>query len=266
MTVTTSRDVAGALSVTVLGCSGTYAAAGNPCSGFLVRGGGTAVLLDCGPGTLANLQEHVTLDEVDAVVVSHEHPDHWLEIPLLRHAWRYGWGVRREGVPLFATTGTRRLATSLTSGDLDDTFDVTEIGDGAVFRVGALSLSCSRTAHTVESLAVRVDHAGASVAYTADTGADWRIAELGPGLDLVVAEATFLAADGLTGMGGVHMTAAEAGGSAAEAEASALVLTHVLPGRSWAEAVAEAGAAYGAPVEPAAPHRTFEVGAGPAPA
>lgn len=252
------------LSVTVLGCSGTYAAPGNPCSGFLVRGGGTTVVLDCGPGTLANLQDHVSLGEVDAVVVSHEHPDHWLEVPLLRHAWRYGWGVQRADVPLFTTAGTRRLAEGLTEGRLADTFAVTEILDGASFDVGALSFTCSRTAHTVESLAVRVDHGDASVAYTADTGADWRISELGPGLDLVLAEATFLAADGLTGMGGVHMTAAEAGESAAEAGARRLVLTHVLPGRSWSEAVGEAGAAYGAPVEPAAPHRTFAVGDRPA--
>ncbi|MFZ4519420.1 MAG: MBL fold metallo-hydrolase [Microthrixaceae bacterium] len=260
------RVTAGGLTVTVLGCSGTYSAAHNACSGFLVRGGGTTVVLDCGPGTLANLQEHVSLDVVDAVVVSHEHPDHWLEVPLLRHAWRYGWGTRRTGVPLFTTAGTARLADGLTDGRLDDTFDVTEVRDGSDFDVGALAVSCSRTAHSVESLAVRVEHCGTAVGYTADTGADWRIAELGDGLDLVVAEATFLATDGLTGIGSVHMTAAQAGESAAEAGAARLALTHVLPGRSWAEAVAEATAAYGAPVDATAPHRTFEVGVGSAPA
>ena len=62
-----------ALSLTVLGCSGTYAAPGGACSGYLVRSSTTTVLVDCGPGTLANLQQHVSLLDLDAVVVTHEH-------------------------------------------------------------------------------------------------------------------------------------------------------------------------------------------------
>ncbi|HNH96176.1 MAG TPA: MBL fold metallo-hydrolase, partial [Microthrixaceae bacterium] len=69
------------LAVTVLGCGGTFAGAGNACSGYLVRGGGTAVLLDCGPGVLSSLQHHLEPTELDAVVVSHSHPDHWGDVP-----------------------------------------------------------------------------------------------------------------------------------------------------------------------------------------
>ena len=74
--MTTQRGL-GRLDVTVLGCSGSYAAPDGACTGYLVRGGDTNVLLDCGPGTLANLQHHLPIRDLDAVVITHSHPE-WL--------------------------------------------------------------------------------------------------------------------------------------------------------------------------------------------
>ena len=108
------------LSWTVLGCSGTYAAPDNACSGYLVRSGDTNVWVDCGPGTLANLQHHVPIPMVDAVVVSHVHPDHWLELPVLRNALKYGFG--RSGVGLFGTAATRARLDALVDGEIEPTF------------------------------------------------------------------------------------------------------------------------------------------------
>ena len=76
-------DVAGlnaSVSVTVLGCCGSYPGAGGACSGYLVDDGTTRLWLDAGSGTLANLQRHCALDDVDALVLSHEHPDHWADV------------------------------------------------------------------------------------------------------------------------------------------------------------------------------------------
>src|SRR5581483_215884 len=66
--------------LTVLGCSGSYPGPAQACSGYLLRCQGTVIWLDAGSGTLANLQRHVGLAEVDAVVLTHEHPDHWSDI------------------------------------------------------------------------------------------------------------------------------------------------------------------------------------------
>ena len=140
-----------ALSITVLGCSGTYAAAGGACSGYLVRSGTTTVLVDAGPGTLANVQQHVGIDGLDAVVVTHEHPDHWLEVPVLRNAMKYSLGL--GALPLFSTAGTLGLAEGITS--LSPTFLPTVVADGDEVSVGDVSLRFSRTHHPVETLAVR---------------------------------------------------------------------------------------------------------------
>jgi ribonuclease BN (tRNA processing enzyme) len=245
------------LTVTVLGCSGTYAAAGNACSGYLVRGGGVSVLLDAGPGTLANLQRHLALEKLDAVVVTHSHPDHWLEIPVMRNALRYV--LDRRDLPFFTTVETMGLAEQLGHGLLVPTFVPHVITDGSEFSVGPLRFRTSRTDHPPETLAMRIDLGDDTLAYTADTGPEWSVGEFGPGIDLAISEATFLEAD-LTGIGErVHLTAAEAGSAAAAAGVRRLLVTHVLPTGSTDKAVAEASDAYGAPVEPAEVNRTYTV-------
>src|SRR4051794_5409200 len=98
----------------VLGCDGTYAGPGGACSGYLVQSGTQRLWLDAGPGTLARLQQHVALTDVDALVVTHEHPDHCGELPVLRNALRFVLGV--AGLPVLTTAGTRRLVEQLTGG------------------------------------------------------------------------------------------------------------------------------------------------------
>ncbi len=88
------------LSITVLGCSGTYAGPGGACSGYLVRSNDTSVWVDTGPGSLANLQQHIDLASLDAIVVSHSHPDHWGELGVVRNALKYGFQIERHAFVL----------------------------------------------------------------------------------------------------------------------------------------------------------------------
>jgi ribonuclease BN (tRNA processing enzyme) len=242
------------LNLTVLGSSGTYAGVDQACTGFLVRSAGATVMMDAGPGTLANLQRHVAPTALDAVVLSHSHVDHWLELPVIRHALKYVLG--RVGVELFATAETLELAEQLTGGKLSDTFRPTLISDGATFSIGDQQWRCSRTDHPVETMGLRIDAAGRSLGFTADTGPGWSIGELGP-VDVALSEATFLHDD--PDRHEVHLSARQAGELARQGGARSLVITHVLPTGSVDAAVAEASDAYGAPVDVATLHRTFDV-------
>lgn len=243
------------MSVTVLGSAGTYPGPGNACTGFLVRAAGTTLLVDAGPGTLANLQRHVAPTELDAVVLSHSHPDHWLDVPVMRNALRYVFGV--EGLPLYLTAETLELAERLCIGGLGSAFAPSVVSDGAGIDIDGVHLGFSRTDHPVETLAMRFDAEGRSLAYTADTGPDWSVGELGRGVDLVLSEATFV--DDTPDPAPVHLTARQAGDGARRADAGRLVLTHLLPTVPVAAAVSEASEAYGAEVDVAEVHRTFEV-------
>ena len=89
------------LSVTVIGCSGTYSSIDSSCSSYLFETATTSVLVDAGPGSSIELQKHIDLADLDAIIVSHEHPDHWTELPSLYHGFRYG--IQRLGTPVYGT-------------------------------------------------------------------------------------------------------------------------------------------------------------------
>lgn len=239
------------LSLTVLGSCGSYPGPREACSGYLVRGGGATVWLDAGSGTMANLQGHVGLAEVDAVVLSHEHPDHWSDIEGYWVACAYG-EQPRTGVPVFSTAGVRDKVTRT----MAPTFDWRVVGDGDEATVGGIRLRFSRTDHMVETLAVRVEADGASLVYSADTGTGWSPSAFGDGADLFLCEATYTS--DRTGVPG-HLSAAQAGEVARATGMRRLVLTHFWPTVDRARSAAEAAATFGAPVEIAAPDEEYRL-------
>ncbi len=242
------------LNVTVLGSSGTYAGPDEACSGFLVRSPGATVMMDAGPGTLANLQRHVAPDDLDAVVLSHCHPDHWLELPVLRNALKYV--LRCDGLDVYATAETLEMAECVIGHGFASTLRPHVITDGSTFALSDQRWRCSRTDHPVETLGLRVEADGRSLGYSADTGPAWSMGELGS-IDLGICEATFLHES--PERNPVHLSAHQAGELARAAGVGHLVITHVLPTGSVEDSVAEASAAYGAPVDVAELHRTFDV-------
>ena len=239
------------LSVTVLGCSGSYPGPGGACSGYLVRGGGTSVWLDAGSGTMANLQQHMALDGIDAVVLTHEHPDHWRDIEGLYVAYRYG-PSERVGIPVYAPAGLAKQ----TYFDTEPVFAWHAIGDGDRVEIGALSFRFSRTDHGPETLATRVDGDGGSIAYTADTGPAWSLAALGQGIDIALCEATIGVDDENTVQ---HLSGRQAGAMAAAAGVKRLVLTHIWPTLDPASVENAARGEFQGPIELAAIGEEYRV-------
>lgn len=238
-------------SLTVLGCDGSYPAPGGCCSGYLVRTGEFATWMDAGPGTLARLQTHLPLERLDAVVVSHAHADHWTDLEGLYVAMRYFLG--RKGVPIYAPEGLRDLM----SGEKPDgTFDWRVIGDGETAQVGPARWSWSQTDHPVETLAARIEVGGRALGYSADTGPAWDLSKLGDGVQLALVEASLsLAEEGSL----QHLSARQAGKTAAGSGAERLVITHLTPPIDREVARAEAESAFGGPVEVAEVGKTWRI-------
>jgi len=208
------------------------------------------VWLDAGSGTLANLQRHSALDAVDAVVLSHEHPDHWTDVEGYHNVLRFVTG--RRGMPVYAPGGLR----ARTYQDTAPWMAWHEVADGHRVAVGSLSMTFSRTDHGPETLAVRVDGGGRSLGYSADTGPGWSLSALGPGLDLALCEATVPAeAEGET----QHLSARQAGRTAREAGARSLVLTHLWPTLDPDRSRLEGSEAFGSEVAVAAVHARYEL-------
>ena len=241
------------LDVTVLGCSGTYPGADGACSGYLVRSPGAKVVVDLGAGCLANLQRHAPITDLDALVLSHSHPDHWLDLPLLRNAMRYV--LDAEGLAVYGTAETLALAATVI-GELPPTLVWHVVDGNSTVEVADQVIRFSRTDHPVETLAVRVDAGGRSLLYSADTGSGWDATAVGRGVDLFLCEASLPPDEEGTVD---HLSAREAGKLAHEVSADRLVLTHVVPGVDPDTQRGLAAEAFPGPVEVAATHRTFPV-------
>ncbi len=231
------------LSFTVLGCDGGYPGPGGATSGYLVQGAGLKVLLDSGHGTFANLQLHHDPAELDAVILSHEHPDHWSDLECLA-VFRMGLPGAAP-LPVYAPAELR----SHVYHDRPQMFDWRVVADGDRTSLGDLGLTFARTNHGPETLAVRLDASGTALGYTADTGPDWSIAALGPGLDLALCEATWLG--GEERGAARHLSARQAGAMAVEAGAARCVLTHRRPTVDAKASLAEGSEAFGSTVEQA---------------
>ena len=239
------------LTVTVLGCSGSYAAPDNPCTGYLVRSDSAAVLLDCGPGTLGPLQEAIDLAEVSAIVATHCHPDHWLELPVIRNV--FIWFVPRSDVPVYGTAETRamdRAITVMRSGRTDP-LAWTVIDPSSEVTIGDQRWSFALTDHPVETLAVRVDSGGRSFAFSSDTGPGWDFRSLGEGIHLAMCDASHSRDHEEEGI--PHMSARQAARAAAVAGAGRLVLTHLAPGCDPDAQLAEASEVFDGEVDVARP-------------
>lgn len=241
------------LRVTVIGSSGTFSSADSSCSSYLIRTASTTVLLDAGPGSSIELQRHLDLADIDAIIVSHEHPDHWTELPSLYHAYRFGLG--RPHVPLFGTAGTRLLFDGAVPEATAYTFDWTTIDALSIVDIGDITFTFSLTDHPVETLAIRAEAGGRSIAYSADTGPDWSPERFDAPIDLLVYEAS-LRVD-MEDRGIPHISGRQAGENAAAADVGHLVLTHIPPGEDPDERVLTAAAGFSGPIDLAQPGRTF---------
>ncbi len=250
------------LELIILGTSASYPQAGKACSGYLIKSTGSNLLIDLGSGVLGNLQQHIDPRDLDAIILSHLHPDHFTDIFSLQIYLEFPAGAIRK-IPLFAPPGSDRRLAALSwanSKDPTELFEFTDLAAGTSFNIADLIVTAAETEHAETTFAVRVEDStdGASLTYTADTGPSPQVEELARGTDLLLAEATWLRRPDSDGVG--HLSATEAGELAERAQAHALALTHLGADVDASQAVQLAKSAFGKNVELATEGDTFLVG------
>lgn len=263
--------------ITVLGKSPSWQDAGGACSGYLVQDGGTTLLLDCGNGVFGKLRERVDYTEVDAVLISHLHADHMLD--LVPYAYALTYAPRQQPVPVGGYPGTdnparprliapggavdtfHQLVGSWGSEDLlDNAFVVEEYDPASTVEVGTLRARFKEVPHFTTTYAIDFSSTGGDGRFT--YGADCRpgdeLVEIARDTDLLLVEATLPRPerDGDRG----HMTPAEAGDHGRRAGARRVVLTHISDELDADWALAEGSDGFGGPVEVAREGATYEVG------
>ena len=241
------------MKLSILGSSGTYPVPGRPASGYLVENEGTRIWCDAGPGTFLALPIDPYL--VDAIVLSHEHPDHCLDLITAFHVFRYS-ARPRSHVPVYCPASVSdkllRFVDDHEDGGMAETFEFASVDDGDEVEVDGIKIFFRRSDHSVTTVATRWQTNGRVLAYSADTGpqGDWmRVAE---GADLFLCEASYQGQPGQSDYP-FHLTAIEAGRIAREVGAKHLMLTHIPPHLESSRSIAEAEVAFDRPVELAVP-------------
>ena len=210
----------------VLGCDGAWPSAGGATSGYLVREDGFNLWLDCGVGTMATLLEHIDVLDVDAVAISHEHPDHFLDL-YMHFVGRYFHPDRpAERLPVFLPPGLLSKAVAI-QPDLGEIFEFNEVTPGEGFETGPFRVATERMAHPVLTLGMRIQSKSATLAYSADTGPAPELTELAKGATALLSEATWYELP--EGAMPLHLSGHEAGEHAAKAGVGQLIVTHFWP-------------------------------------
>jgi ribonuclease BN (tRNA processing enzyme) len=246
--------------ITVLGGSGAWPTASQACSGYLVEHEGFRLVLDPGYATLPRLLTHAAAEEVDAVLISHGHPDHCADLNPLLRARALG-KAPPPALSVHALPGAVDAVLALDNPRmLADAYVLCEFTIGHRFEVGPFEVDTWALPHWVPNAGMRLTAGGRVLAYTGDTGPSPDIAVMARDADVLLAEATFPDRELPAGDAPYLSTARQAGEHAARADARRLVLTHLWPGSDPSAARAAARRAYSADLDIAAPGLTIDLG------
>ena len=262
--------------LTVLGKSPSWQDAGGACSGYLLEEDGTAVVIDCGNGVFGKLRERIDYVDVDAVVISHLHADHFLDLVPFAYALTYA--PRQQPVPVDRWPGTdnpacpvlhvppgardtfRRVVGAWGNDDLiENAFELREYDQESELEIGPVRVRFQPVPHFTETFAMLISSANGSgrIVYGADSRPTDALTDLARAADLILVEAT-LPRPERTGVRG-HLTPGEAGELARAAGAKRLVLVHISDELDADWARREAEASFGGPVEVATEGASYEV-------
>jgi len=245
--------------LTVLGSCGAWPDAGQACSGYLVEHDGFRMLVDLGYAVVPRLLERVTAGQVDAVLISHGHPDHCADLnPLLRAR------VFRDDppppLPVYALPGALDAVLALDRPEaLDSGYVLHELTAGGSLDIGPFQVQTRLLPHWLPNAGMRLTADGKVLAYTGDTGPSHDVAGLARGADVLLAEASYV--NQVPGDSRRYLSSArQQGRQAAEAGAGHLLLTHLMPGTDPSAAQAAARHGYDGEVSVATAGLVLSIG------
>ena len=251
------------MKLTIVGCSGSYLGPDSPASCYLVQaddaeGRTWNLLLDLGNGALGALHRYIDPLDVDAILLSHLHADHCIDITSYYVLRKYHPTGAQPAIPIWGPKGTaRRVASAFDlprKPGMREEFAFHRYRDA--FEVGPFTITPAEVDHLgMAAYGVRVSADGAELVYSGDTGPSEALVELAEGADLFLCEASFR--DGDDNPPSLHLTGREAGEAAQQAGVRRLVITHVPPWHDAHKILAEAVPAFDGPTELARPGATY---------
>ncbi len=244
--------------LTILGGAGAWPRVDQPCSGYLLEQDGFTLLIDPGYGTFAALTAERRADEIDAVFVSHAHPDHCADLNPLLRARALG-EVEAPDLPVYAGAGVLDRVLGLDPVEaVAQAAIVHPLEDAQSLRLNEWTIQVAALPHHGPNLGLKVSDGSRLFVYTGDSGSGAEREAFTEGADLLLAEATFVDEVPAEHAGQLS-SIRDVGRSAAAQEAGQLVLTHLWPEVPWPSATEAIGRRCPASAVLAAPGQRFQL-------
>ena len=212
------------MKLTVIGYWGGYPKKNEASSGYLVEHEGFQLLIDCGSGVLSKLQNVLQPEELDAVILSHYHPDHNADIGVLQHARLIQGFLGNElaNLPVYGHSFDEQEFSKLTYKTITKGI---AYNPDTVLSAGPFTISFLKTNHPVPCYAMRIEAGGKVLVYTGDSSFKEEFIEFSQGADVLLCECNFYGNQ--SGKSAGHMNSIEAGQLAERAGVKQLILTHL---------------------------------------
>ena len=249
------------MKLTIVGCAGTFPGPQSACSSYLVEHDGFRLLLDAGNGSTGELQRSIGLLDLDAVMISHMHGDHFLDLVTYTYARRYHPDGNPACLPVHGPSDVAEHVAAAFGRPvkelLDAVYEFHPASGPDTVALGPFTIERERVNHPVETYAMRITAGGRTLAYSADSGVCDELVKIARDADVFLCEASYL--DGDPNPPDIHLTGREAAEHAARAGVRQLVLTHLVPWGDADRTLGEATGVYDGPIAVAAPGAVFDI-------
>ncbi len=248
------------MKLTIVGSAGSYPGPDSPASSYLLEHDGARLLLDMGNGSLGSLQKYTDIYAIDAVLISHLHVDHCIDLCSYYVARKYNPDGPARRIPVFGPKNTGdRMAAAYglpKNPGMHDEFNFLRHEADAT-SIGPFELTTARMAHPVPTYGMRITAGGRTLVFSADTGPTSALVELSQGADLALYEASFM--ERPDNPVNLHLTGGQAAEHAMAAGVGRLVLTHMVAWNDNEAVRADAEAKFDGELVVARPGLTLEV-------
>ncbi len=216
------------MELTVIGSWAPYPRPGEACSGYLIKTDQSTLLVDCGHGVASQLGLYTDINLLQAICISHFHPDHYVDLYALRHFIRGAIFQGRRNDPLDVCLPGDPPELFRYFSSLPE-FNVRKIEDEVRYAVGNITLHFTRMTHAVTSFGMRIYDTNNSIFYSGDTSYNDRVEKAAMNADLLLLEASLLKDGSAHARQMGHMTTEEAALCAQKAGAGRFMATHFWP-------------------------------------
>jgi len=245
------------MKITILGNCGPYPRAGEACSGYLLEDGEYKILIDCGNGTLSRLLGKInSLDEIDAIILTHLHSDHISDAMVLRYAVGINKekGNLRKSIPLYAPADPVETFEKI---QFKDAFILNVLKESTTINFGGMKISFRLMSHPIETYGVIVQKDAKKFVYSSDTRYCNNIVEMSKDADLLLCECGVMERDRTDDT--YHLSGIEVGQIAKLSNAKKVLITHLWPGYNFDEVLNEVKTEFDGNVEIARELQTYEI-------